>query len=51
VDLIRDVLYCFEAGRTEAVDGGRGSCVGEAGGEGSSTDEVCGASIADLGVV
>jgi hypothetical protein len=48
MDLVGNVLDGFEAGGTEAVDGGGGGSVGEAGCERGGTDEVRRAGVVDL---
>lgn len=48
VDLVGNVLDGLEARRAEAVDGGGGGGVGEAGGERGRTDVVGGTGVVDL---
>ena len=47
-DLVGDVLYGFQAGGAEPVDGGGGGGGGEASGEGGGADEVGGFGVVDL---
>ena len=50
-DLVGNVLGCFQARGAEAVDGGGGGGVGDAGSEGGGTDDVGGFAVIDLNML